>query len=111
MDKIAIALTIIYNESIRSIGGKYYKASDDTEIDTSLVQSEIDAEILKIDSKAECEPLLKYLADTDWIVVKIYETVLSGDQDEADILKEKYATDLTNRKDARALINSYEDTI
>ena len=53
------------------------------------------------------EILLKeYLRDTDYCVIKMYETVIQGDS-VIEMLKE-YKEVLTKRKEARALINELE---
>lgn len=53
----------------------------------------------------------KYLADTDYIVVKISEAMISGNQQLIDELKNKYADVLTNRDNKRKQINKFEEEI
>ena len=53
----------------------------------------------------------KYLADTDYVVIKISEAMVSGNQQLIDELKNKYADVLTNRDNKRKQINELEKEI
>ena len=65
-------------------------------------------ELINQEEIAECQ---KYLADTDYIVVKISEAMISGNQQLIDELKNKYADVLTNRDNKRKQINEFEEEI
>lgn len=47
---------------------------------------------------------VSYLLSTDWVVTKISEAVLLGE--DVEFLKTKYATQLQKRKEARDAINA-----
>ena len=53
----------------------------------------------------------KYLADTDYIVLKIAEALADGDTETVAALKTTYATELANRKAWRIQINELESKI
>ena len=53
----------------------------------------------------------KYLADTDYVVIKISEAIVSRNQQLIDELKNKYADVLTNRDNKRKQINELEKEI
>lgn len=53
----------------------------------------------------------KYLADTDYVVVKISEAMVSGDKNLLENLKYKYNEVLNKRKEARNKINELEKEI
>ena len=55
----------------------------------------------------EIEKKKMYLRETDYIIIKMYETVIQGDS-VIEMLKE-YKEVLTKRKEARALINELEN--
>ena len=48
----------------------------------------------------------RYLLDTDWIVIKIQETNLKGE--DINPLLDKYSIELVKRKESRILINELE---
>ena len=50
----------------------------------------------------------KYLADTDYIVLKIAEAVADNNSEEVEKLKTTYTTELAKRKEAREKINELE---
>lgn len=50
----------------------------------------------------------KYLADTDYIVLKIAERLAEGDTATVEQLKATYTTELAKRKEAREKINELE---
>lgn len=50
----------------------------------------------------------KYLADTDYIVLKIAEALSAGDTETVTALRSAYADELGKRERARILINSLE---
>lgn len=50
----------------------------------------------------------KYLADTDYIVLKIAEVVADNNSEEVEKLKTTYTTELAKRKEAREKINELE---
>ena len=50
-----------------------------------------------------------YLASTDYIVIKIYEALIKGNDIEP--LKAEYATELARRDEARAKINELENDL
>lgn len=50
----------------------------------------------------------KYLADTDYIVLKIAESLSAGDTETVSALRSEYASELGKRERARILINSLE---
>ena len=54
----------------------------------------------------EVEKKKMYLRETDYVIIKMYETVIQGDSI-IEMLKE-YKEVLTKRKEARALINELE---
>lgn len=49
-----------------------------------------------------------YLADTDYIVLKIAESVADNNSEEVEKLKTTYTTELAKRKEAREKINELE---
>ena len=51
----------------------------------------------------------KYLADTDYVVVKISEAMVSGNKQLVNELKNKYADVLNKRDEARKQINELEN--
>lgn len=53
----------------------------------------------------------KYLDDTDYVVIKISEAIISRNQQLIDELKNKYADVLTNRDNKRKQINELEKEI
>ena len=55
----------------------------------------------------EIEKMKMYLRETDYVVIKMYETVVQGGSI-LEMLKE-YKEVLTKRKEARALINELEE--
>lgn len=65
-----------------------------------------DAELLAQENTTKVSEAKQYLADTDWIVVKINEANING-EDISDLLT-KYADIFISRADARVLINSLE---
>lgn len=50
----------------------------------------------------------KYLADTDYIVLKIAEAVADNNSEEVEKLKTTYTTELAKREEAREKINELE---
>lgn len=50
----------------------------------------------------------KYLADTDYIVLKIAEAVADNNSEEVEKLKTTYTTELAKRKEVREKINELE---
>lgn len=65
-----------------------------------------EAEKLQADKENKIEEAKKYLADTDWIIVKISEATAMGANVEE--LKTKYAEQLIGRSEARYKINELE---
>lgn len=53
----------------------------------------------------------KYLTDTDYVVIKISEAMINGNQQQIDELKSKYADVITNRDNKRKQINELEKEI
>lgn len=53
----------------------------------------------------------KYLADTDYIVLKIAEALSAGDTATVTALRSEYASELGKRERARILINSLEKSL
>lgn len=53
----------------------------------------------------------KYLADTDYVVIKITEAMVIGNQQIIDELKNKYADVINERDEARKKINELEEEI
>lgn len=53
----------------------------------------------------------KYLADTDYIVLKIAETLSAGDTETVATLRSEYASELGKRERARIIINSIEKSL
>ena len=53
----------------------------------------------------------KYLADTDYIVLKIAEALSAGDTATVTALRSEYASELGKRERARILINSIEKSL
>src|SRR5574344_473922 len=96
---------------------KFYKINDDK---TGLIQK-TETEILADDTttiNGYCEvrnycrfsiqDYKKNLADTDYIIQKICEAQAESDTATENELKEKYATELANRKTWRAKINELQ---
>lgn len=76
---------------------------------TKLTEKEleyINAKYASIE-KYEMLKLKEYLRDTDYVVIKMYETVVQGGSI-IEMLKE-YKEILSKRKEARALINELEN--
>lgn len=65
---------------------------------------------LKQENLAEIAKYKKYLADTDYIVLKIAEALANNDTETVSTLRSEYATELAKRERARILINSIEKT-
>lgn len=59
----------------------------------------------------EIEQHQEYLAQTDYVVVKINEAQAEGDEAEISVLREKYAEILVERKRRRVIINDLKDKI
>ena len=76
---------------------------------TKLTQKELEYINAKYGSigKYEMLKLKEYLRDTDYVVIKMYETVVQGGSI-IEMLKE-YKEILSKRKEARALINELEN--
>ena len=64
---------------------------------------------LKQENLAEIAKYKKYLADTDYIVLKIAEALANNDTESVAALKSEYAEELGKRSRARILINSLEN--
>ena len=64
---------------------------------------------LKQENLAEIAKYKKYLADTDYIVLKIAEALANNDAESVSALKSEYAEELGKRNRARILINSLEN--
>ena len=79
----------------------------------SILQSRIPeptaAQKLKQENLAEIAKYKKYLADTDYIVLKIAEALANNDTESVAALKSEYADKLGKRNRARILINSLEN--
>ena len=99
---------------------KFYKINDDK---TGLIQKN-EKEILEEDTtifnnycevKDYCrfsiQDYKKNLADTDYIIQKICEAQAESDNETENELKEKYATELENRKMWRAKINNLQSIL
>ena len=67
-------------------------------------------EYKKQDAENKISSYKAYLSDTDYIVAKINEAMID-DEDEANSLKEKYATELKQRKEYRTKIKELESLI
>ncbi len=67
------------------------------------------AQKLKQENLAEIAKYKKYLADTDYIVLKIAEALANNDTESVSALKSEYAEELGKRNRARILINSLEN--
>lgn len=63
------------------------------------------------EKQKEIEKLRKYLTDTDYVVIKISEAVISEDKQLINELKNKYADVLNKRDEARDKINELEKEI
>ena len=70
-------------------------------IGVTVENSHLASEALQAKENAEM-----FLTDTDWVVIKINEASLAGDDIEP--LKMKYADILSSRADARVIINEAE---
>lgn len=66
-------------------------------------------EKLRQENNAEIAKYKKYLADTDYIVLKIAEALANNDTESVAALKSEYAEELGKRNRARILINSLEN--
>lgn len=64
---------------------------------------------LKQENLAEIAKYKKYLADTDYIVLKIAEALANNDTESVAALKSEYVEELGKRNRARILINSLEN--
>lgn len=64
---------------------------------------------LKQENLSEIAKYKKYLADTDYIVLKIAEALANNDTESVSALKSEYAEELGKRNRARILINSLEN--
>lgn len=64
---------------------------------------------LRQENLAEIAKYKKYLADTDYIVLKIAEALANNDTESVAALKSEYAEELGKRNRARILINSLEN--
>lgn len=81
-----------------------YDEYEDIMVYIPYTEQEIKAQE-KIKKVAECK---QYLADTDYIVLKIGEYLADGNAEEVAAIKTKYAEQLTKRKEARDKINELE---
>lgn len=81
-----------------------YDQYEDIRVYIPYTEQEIKAQE-KIKKVLECK---KYLADTDYIVLKIGECLADGNTEEAAAIKTKYAEQLAKRKEARDKINELE---
>ena len=76
---------------------------------TKLKIPELTAEQkLKQENLAEIAKYKKYLADTDYIVLKIGECLSDGNTEAVTAIKTEYAEQLAKRKEARDKINELE---
>lgn len=66
------------------------------------VQAKVDSYLAPMLASKAKEEALKYLNDTDWVIAKIAEAQLLGEDIVA--LKDKYAAILTNRVEARCRV-------
>lgn len=82
-----------------------YDEYEDIRVYILYTKQEIKAQE-KIKQIAECK---KYLADTDYIVLKIGECLADGNTEAVTAIKTKYAEQLAKRKEARAKINELEE--
>ena len=77
---------------------------------TEPTSAEIDAEVARLQTiepmKADIAEAKEYLADTDWVVVKIYEMNLAGTD-----VSNQYLDILSHRKLMREVINAKETEI
>ena len=64
---------------------------------------------LRQENLVEIAKYKKYLADTDYIVLKIAEALANNDTESVSALKSEYAEELGKRNRARILINSLEN--
>lgn len=81
-----------------------YDEYEDIMVYIPYTEQEIKAQE-KIKKVLECK---KYLADTDYIVLKIGECLADGNTEEVAAIKTKYAEQLAKRKEARDKINELE---
>ena len=81
-----------------------YDEYEDIRVYIPYTEQEIKAQE-KIKKVAECK---KYLAETDYIVLKIGECLADGNTEEVAAIKTKYAEQLAKRKEARDKINELE---
>lgn len=81
-----------------------YDEYEDIRVYIPYTEQEIKAQE-KIKKVLECK---KYLADTDYIVLKIGECLADGNAEEVAAIKTKYAEQLAKRKEARDKINELE---
>lgn len=98
-------------------GGKEYKwvidveeveaiEEQDVEEDIQIYIPYTELELLKLNNTKRINELKQYLNDTDYAIIKMYETTLQGGSI-IEMLKE-YKEILSKRKEARALINELE---
>ena len=77
-----------------------------TIIDVEEVQNTL--EYKKLKNEARIMDLQEFLNNTDYVVIKLYEALITNDSSYED-LKTKYADIIEQRKAARAEINSLEE--
>ena len=99
-------------------GGKEYKwvidvekveaiEEQDVEEDIQIYIPYTELELLKINNTKRISELKQYLNDTDYAIIKMYETTLQGGNI-IEMVKE-YKEVLSKRAEARQLINELED--
>lgn len=92
----------IYNDEREIIGYKKIKVIDPH---ATLVECDEPEENYAF----EVEELKQYLADTDYVVIKINEAIIDGDEELANQLKTLYAPIIAQRKQARERIQELEN--
>ena len=92
---------------VRGFDGKLYFEGERTE--EELAEEKRQHELAE--KQGEIDKLQKYLTDTDYVVVKISEAMVSGSKQLINELKNKYADVLNEREEARKQINELEKGI
>ena len=97
-----------WEEKLSSLSYGYKKVYLNGEIQEVLDEKVINTiEYKNIQKEWEIKKLKRYLNDTDYIITKLNEAKIEGDE-LFNSLKEKYAEVLTKRKEARNRINELE---
>lgn len=99
----------LFNFKSPIVNENYIQITDEEFNELSKPKEPTAEQKLKQENLAEIAKYKKYLADTDYIVLKIAEALANNDTESVAALKSEYAEQLAKRNRARILINSLEN--